>query len=297
MKTKSAGGRRAGRPLIALIVVLALTAALGAGAAPALAADGCTCHSAVPPTDGAPAAHAPFVVSVTDCTTCHAGMLVPHPEVAEAGLYFHAQGDIVGAGREHVTLDGRLLRNRLGVPGVTVYLQQRAAGASEFEDVGHVTTSVGAWLRTPGWFSSILATLAEGMTYRAVAQGFDSTGVVMPHLSATVEVSPGFVLWKMRGLHNGTMRLGRTVTVTWRGSPSWFAGESARLTLVKASAVGGHERIVQRVSRVLTNDGRSLVCTWRITPTSRGNYSVSGIWPATGEHGKAVSDKWAIEVL
>jgi len=50
------------RRKIALAIVLCLAAALSIGAAPALAADGCTCHTAVPPIGGAPAAHAPLVI-------------------------------------------------------------------------------------------------------------------------------------------------------------------------------------------------------------------------------------------
>ena len=41
--------------------------------------DGCDCHIAVPPTNGAPAAHTPFVASVSDCTVCHTDWVVPHP--------------------------------------------------------------------------------------------------------------------------------------------------------------------------------------------------------------------------
>jgi hypothetical protein len=60
-----------------LAAVLCLAAALAIGAAPALAADGCTCHTADPPT--ATAAHAPLVAGVTDCTVCHLGRTAPTP--------------------------------------------------------------------------------------------------------------------------------------------------------------------------------------------------------------------------
>ncbi len=59
MDTKTARGHPRGRLLIALVLVPALVAALGIGAAPAAAQTGCDCHTAVPPTNGAPAAHAP----------------------------------------------------------------------------------------------------------------------------------------------------------------------------------------------------------------------------------------------
>ena len=53
------------RHKIVLTVLLCLaTATLAIWAAPALAADGCTCHTAEPPT--ATAAHAPFVAGVAE---------------------------------------------------------------------------------------------------------------------------------------------------------------------------------------------------------------------------------------
>jgi cytochrome c5 len=116
-----------GKIVLAMVLCLIAAAALGIGAAPALAADGCTCHTAVPPTDGAPAAHATLVVGV-DCTTCHADWAVPHPDVA-TGLRLGFSGRSAETGYQ---LKGRLGLSGpmgamilLGHPGVLVYLQQR----------------------------------------------------------------------------------------------------------------------------------------------------------------------------
>ena len=112
-----------------------LPAALAIGAAPALAADGCDCHTAVPPIGGAPAAHAPFVAGVADCTTCHKGMTVPHPKLVEPKLEFMAEA--IG---NPVTMSGHLAVGQRGLNGVVVYLQQQLSGASEFTDVAQVAT-------------------------------------------------------------------------------------------------------------------------------------------------------------
>ena len=124
------------RRKIALTVLFCLATAVVIGAAPALAASGCTCHTAVPPTGGAPAAHAPFVVGVADCTICHQGWTVPHPTAVQPRLEFMAEA--IG---DPVTMSGRLSVKRHGLNGVVVYLQQRASAAGEFTDVAQVITS------------------------------------------------------------------------------------------------------------------------------------------------------------
>ena len=84
MDTKTARGHPYGRMLTTLVPALALVATLGTCAAPALAQDGCDCHTAVPPT--ATAAHASYVASVTDCTACHVDWVVPHPDAGRSTL-------------------------------------------------------------------------------------------------------------------------------------------------------------------------------------------------------------------
>lgn len=61
-----------GRIRLLMVPTLVLVVAVGVGAQTAGAADGCGCHTAVPPTGGAPAAHAPLVGGAGDCTVCHA---------------------------------------------------------------------------------------------------------------------------------------------------------------------------------------------------------------------------------
>ena len=151
---------------LVLAAALCLAAALSIGAAPALAADGCDCHTVEPLS--ATAAHAPFVVSVADCTVCHTDWTVPHPDVGPPALWL--SGKSTAAGYE--------LSPRLGVmsfvgpgpgwvghSGVVVYLQQRLWGATEFTDLSQVTTDSG------GGATFTVTSPVPFAAYRAVAQG------------------------------------------------------------------------------------------------------------------------------
>ncbi len=120
--------------ILALVLALAFVVALGIGAAPALAQTGCDCHTAVPPTNGAPAAHAPFVASVTDCTVCHKGMTVPHPELVEPTLT--VSGRVAGIG---FAIRGGLSRPWLPLAGIVVYVQAKAPAAADYIELGSPT--------------------------------------------------------------------------------------------------------------------------------------------------------------
>ena len=124
------------RKIILATALCLAVATLGIGAAPALAAGGCTCHTAVPPT--ATAAHAPLVVAVSDCTTCHKGMTVPHPELLEPTLYI-GKPYTAGLGTD---VRGGLRRPWLPLAGVVVYIQRREPAGTVYTDVGKVKTDV-----------------------------------------------------------------------------------------------------------------------------------------------------------
>ena len=120
---------------------------LSIGAAPALAADGCDCHTAVPPTNGAPAAHALLVASVTDCTTCHVGMAVPHTGQPTVAIIWMRAGQIDAGYRLHGQVyDILMLGRSVQRADVTVYLQQRGPGETAFVDIGRRPPTVWATL-------------------------------------------------------------------------------------------------------------------------------------------------------
>lgn len=282
------------RRKIVLCAVLCLAVAtLGIAAAPALAADGCTCHTADPPT--AAAAHAPFVAGLTDCTTCHVAWVVPHPTVLEPRLLFKPSVFINDDGTLTYVLDGRLAkpnRARSGINGVIVYLQERESGAIEYADVGQVTTQ-SVFLGNRGNFRMFISSTAKGMVYRAVAQGRAGSPVIVPSFSVA-RMTPGLTL-KMRGLDKvGNMRLGRSVVALGRAAPTWFVGEKVRLLLVKGP--DSRPRVVQRVERTIRDAGTLGAFRWKITPKTPGEYFVRATWPRTADHPRATAGEWFVTV-
>ena len=165
------------RIILALLLCLSV-AMLGIGAAPALAADGCDCHTAATPSPSATPAHAPLVASVSDCATCHVDWTVPHPELPVSSFYaIHlAASPEAAAG----TLSGFVGIAIFGYsaphPGVVVYLQQRLWGATAFTDLGQVVTN------DKGGYTFTVASPQPSARYRAIAVG---------HVAAAVGGGPG----------------------------------------------------------------------------------------------------------
>ena len=265
------------KPPVILAAVLCLAVAtLGIGAAPALAADGCTCHTAVPPTGGASAAHAPYVASVTDCTVCHKGMTVPHPKLVDAKLSFGA-GLPIGPylkGSPVIDLSGQLMRpSGRGISRVAVYLQQRAPAETAFVTVRKATTfrTTIQWLSGPiyvdGNFDGSVTSPIWGATYRAVSRGVAVAGkpVVGPALVETL-LQPSTRIG-LSGLDaKWRLKLGRSVTAQCRAFPvELVAGETATFTLVK-ERLG--EQIVVQTADVTIGSTRRF--GWTVTPASTG---------------------------
>ena len=140
------------KPVWAAILCLGVVALLGVGASPAAAAPACVdCHAAPP--DGPPAPHGVLVAAVTDCVTCHRGMS-PHPAALRIpGLSLKGESSAAG-----LVLTGKLWQPgaanlidgpggsymlKVGLPDVTVYLQQRLWTDTEFTDLTQVTTDGG----------------------------------------------------------------------------------------------------------------------------------------------------------
>ncbi len=149
--------------VLAAVLCLAAVALLGIAAAPAAAQGSCDCHTAVPPTNGAPAAHAPYVASVTNCTVCHKGW-DPHPEAASV----KHPGLRLGFLAATHSLGGVLS----GLVGVNVYLQQRPWGGAAWTDLTKVTTQPAGGYKMPaGRFGFTVPSPTAWAAYRAVSEG------------------------------------------------------------------------------------------------------------------------------
>jgi len=202
---------------IVLTVLFCLATALAIGAAPALAASGCTCHTAVPPTGGAPAAHAPFVVGV-DCTTCHPDWMMPHPDAEQPMLYFSPSTSATGLKLRGSVQAVKLMIGAVGHPDVGVYLQQRPWGATEFTDLARVTTAGG------GNFTYAVASPARFAAYRAIAEGHvgplfgGGTALFEPVYRPTF-MTPKLT-FKLQRVKNGIVKLGNSLTATGTVEPT-----------------------------------------------------------------------------
>jgi hypothetical protein len=270
--------------VVAVVLCLAATAALAIGAAPAQPRDGCACHTAVPPTNGAPAAHVPYVAGVSACTTCHKGMKVPHPKLVKPRLSFGAGFGLRPNGKPYVDLGYRLARpGGLGLNGVVIYLQQRPPGVTAFLDLRTATTHkvkriplAPGYNHPDGWFGARVTSPIWGGTYRAVSRGVAGKTVVEPAFTKTI-LYPGFGVWMRGPDENNRLKLGHSVVASGTAYPAeLLAGEKVKLTLLqwwKVRAVG---------EATIGSDG---TYSWEVTPTLRGpGYKVRARLPATAEH-------------
>jgi hypothetical protein len=280
------------RRKIVLVVMLGLATALSLGAAPALAADGCNCHTAVPPT--ATAAHEPYVVSVTNCAVCHVGWTVPHPDV-NAGLRLNLAGRSTETGYR---LGGRLgLSAPMGAmillnhPGVLVYLQQRLWGATAFTDLTQVT------IGGDGKYGFTVASAPTFATYRAIAQGHvgplfplvgGGTGLFMPKktkLLPTPELTIVIRGFDVAPITPASVKLGRTLRVEGNVAPADLGGK----VIIRVQ-----KRVAGRwVTRVSLKRAISATGTYgrKFTPKSHGAYRVDARIPATATH-RGVVTRW-----
>ncbi len=67
-------------------------------------------------------------------------------------------------------------------------------------------------------------------------------------------------------------------------------GEKVKLTLKRGS--DGHQRVVQRVERIIRDASTLGTFRWTITPRTRGEYALSARWPATAEHASVFAVEW-----
>jgi hypothetical protein len=271
------------RKIILATVLCLAVAALGIGAAPALAADGCTCHTDEPPT--ATAAHEPLVAAVNDCTTCHKGMTVPHPELVEPTLYV-GRPYTAGLG---TNVRGGLSRPWLPLAGVVVYIQRREPAGTVYTDVGKVKTDVRG-LYVGGWGVGPAAT---DLVPRAISEGLAGPPVVMPAISVPTDPRPTPTMTiRLSGLTQGAVRRGHAVTVAGKVTPPDMAGQKVRLTVQKRNA--NHRwsskwsgKYHPPVTRTISATG---AYSWKYTPKLLGQYRVKATILNTSAYHKVVTD-------
>jgi hypothetical protein len=263
MDMKTARGRPWSRALITVVLTLAFVAALGMGAAPALAQDGCDCPTAVPPTHAAQAAHAPYLAGVTDCTTCHAGMTVPHTGRSTLAI-FDIHGRSIDAGyRLHGQVYDILALGR-GVwrANLTVYVQQRAQGETSFTDIGRATTN------KFGFFGFTVTSPLPYAYYRGIAQGQIIPGRIAHPVLKILKPRPTLTLWLI-GPTSGVLPLGHSITAKVKAKPVQMAGKTVRFTLQRRVAAKWVTR--RSVTRTLS---AAATCSWTYKPATRGLFRI-----------------------
>jgi hypothetical protein len=271
------------------VVAVGLVVALSLGAAPALAADGCDCHTAVPPT--ATPAHAPYVAAVTDCATCHVDLTVPHPEPPVLALFAM---DLVASPEAAASqLSGfvgtAIFGHRTPHPGVVVYLQQRLWGATSFTDLGQVVTN------EQGRYTFTVASPQRLARYRAVAVGHlgttqgGETRLFAPALRRAPSRFPTTVTGKLVGLRRGVIRAGRALTVRGTLRPVEAAGNKVLVRIQRYDrGARPHWQTVRERARVTSSTGsysRSL------TLRRAGLYRAKTLFKRTADW-RATSSAW-----
>jgi len=235
--------------VVAVVLCLIAVAALASGAAPALATNGGSWHSAA----------------------------------AEPKLAFEPHVVITNDGSPRFVLSGRLTLGGKGLSGVLIHLQERISGASEFTEVAQATTREWSFFSAKGSFSTAIGSSSTGATYRAVSEALVGPPAVEPVVSAEVLMTPGLEIWKIRGLDKvGHTKLGHSVVAVIRAAPIWLVGEKLKLTLAKGPDLD--RRVVQRAVRTIRDGGLCGTCSWKIRPKSRGEYFVGVTLPATADH-------------
>ena len=274
------------RIVLAVLLCLA-TAALGITAAPALAADGCTCHTAEPPT--ATAAHAPLVVGV-DCTTCHIDWVVPHPNAGPPFQQLSSRTSATGHQLVGVVfhLKGGVMNLKVVPhPDVIVYLQQRLWGATEFTDLTQVTTG------SDGKYAFTVASPPPFATYRAIAQGhvlaLVGGGTALFEPGARELLPKAVVTLKLLGLRNGAVKLGRSVRASGTVKPADMGGKVEFIVQKKLKSGSWKTRSILGGKAAVTATG---AYSWKFTPKGRGLFRVQASTDQYSETTRRGVSRW-----
>jgi hypothetical protein len=275
------------------ILALGLVVALGLGAGPALAADGCDCHTVEPLT--APAAHTPYVAAVTDCATCHTAWTAPHPDVGSAMVWLSTKDTAAGCG-----LTGRVglfptIPRWLGSfaavphPGVAVYFQQRLAGTSEFVDLGQGVTDA------DGRATFTVTSPAARVIYRAVALGHygkDRPGAdVLWRPSVEMQdvmFTPTLTL-RLVGLSRGVLAAGSRLTVRGKVLPVETAGNRVLVRLQRYYRYSSSPRWRTRSEKTCTISATG-GCSTAMTVNRVGLYRMRAVFRPQGDWARVRTD-------
>jgi hypothetical protein len=264
------------RKLVLATALCLAVAALGIGAAPAVAADGCECHTAAEPT--ATPAHALLVAGVTDCATCHVGMTVPHTgQVTQAIFFYRGRPVAAGYRLNGQAYDILMLGKGVKRVGVTIYLQQRAPGETVFADIGQATTN------RYGNFGYTVTAPVPYAYYRAVAQGqIVPSRIALPCIR-DLAPTPMLTL-ALRGLTRGAVARGHGVTARGRARPAGMAGEAVRFEVqkqVKAKFIP-----LTTVNRTCS---AAAAYSWTYKAKAPGLYRVRAVHPRSEDYAGARS--------
>ena len=278
---------------MAVVLCLGVVALLGVVASPAAAATCVDCHAEPP--DGPPAPHGVLVAAVTDCVTCHRGMS-PHPaSLRIPGLSLRGNSSASG-----LVLTGKLWQPgvvsfidgpsgsymlKVGLPDVTVYLQQRLWADTEFTDVTQVTTAAGMF--SEGAYSYTVPFPVPFAAYRALSQGT----VLTPDLGSSSFWRPAAsVLLPKPQAHAQAGRPHRRV------HPSRTEAQGERHGGAHQSCRPGRLREVARKVgrrwadvRTASNDRRHRHLSWTFTVRKRGLFRIRAMIEATPDTADVVT--------
>jgi hypothetical protein len=202
-----------------------------------------------------------LVAAVTDCTTCHKGMTVPHPELVEPTLTLATGPGFLGGPPWAFV---RLFLPFKPLGGVSVYVQGKAADATGYTDLDQATTNRDGEAYT----STVPRPVPEGMTFRALSEGRTGPPVVKPAFSVPpVEPPVISAVLRLRGLTNYRMRLGRTVTFRATWTPTDLVGQKAHFRVTKLTGAEWG----RSYARTIDAAG---VMTYKFRPRARGLYNV-----------------------
>jgi hypothetical protein len=246
-----------------LLVFVLAVAFVGVPAAPALAAASRTCHTAEPPTNGAPAAHALYVPSVAECTACHVGLTLPHTgQVTREVIWMRGRSIDAGYRLRGQIYDILVLGRSVQRADVTVYLQQRALGQTTFTDIGQATTN------RLGNFGFTVTSPLPYAYYRAIAEGqIIPTRTALPCIE-DLRPTPTLTL-RLIGPTGGVRLLGHSITAKVKAKPQEMAGATVRFTVETRGATRWITQTTEK--RVIS---ASASCSWTYTPGARGLFRI-----------------------
>ena len=132
--------------------------------------------------------------------------------------------------------DGSCWGSFLARGGVTVYLQQRLWGTTDFTDIAQVTTQAGTGLLNPGGhFTYTVPSPTPWAAYRAICQGAAHAKTWLPAM-VVWRPTPKLTL-KLINVVNGVVPALGTPTFKGSARPLKLAGEKVNLPVYKWRAV------------------------------------------------------------